>query len=62
MMWFQWLKRMVQDHLDKWTPGEAQPKVDVVCRTKDGREFAPFSIEWRGSTLVLCENEEADDA
>ena len=58
-MWFHWLVDQVHRHLV--SKGMAA-KVDIVCRTKDGREFAPFSVEWRGSTLVLCENEEADDA
>lgn len=55
-MWWDWIVGQVKKHT-----GFPEPSaVPVVCRTKDGREFAPFSIEWRGSTLILCENEEAE--
>jgi hypothetical protein len=56
-MWFNWLCRQVLRN--RGMIALRQHTVDVVCRTKDGREFSPFSIEWRGSTLILCENEEA---
>lgn len=49
-MWLSW----IIEQAVKLVPA----KVNVVCRTADGREFSPFSIEWRGSTLILCENEE----
>lgn len=31
-----------------------------TIRTKDGRQFAPFSIEFKDNKLILCENEEAE--
>jgi hypothetical protein len=52
-MWWHWLVSRVQAN---WP--HATERVSVLVRTKDGREFAPFSIVWRGATLVLCENDE----
>lgn len=63
-MWFDWIQRQVCKILiELASPGET--KVNVVCRTKDGTEFTPFSIEFRdaprGKTLILCQNEEDED-
>lgn len=52
-MWFDWIARQVA----KKRTTEA---VAVLCRTRDGREFAPFSIETPDGRLILCENDELD--
>jgi len=54
-MWLSW----IVEQYTKRAFRRPQPfKVNVVCRTADGREFVPFSIEWKDATLILCENEE----
>jgi len=60
-MWFHWIRLQVVKRLRYEMFMHGTAKVNVICRTKDGREFDPFSIEWRGTTLILCENEEPDD-
>lgn len=49
-MWFAWLVQQVMDRGGR--------PVNVLVKTALGREFTPFSIEWKGQALVLCECEE----
>lgn len=57
-MWLHWLVHRVKDAITAGTYKSV--KVAIICRTKDGREFAPFSIEHRGDQIILCENEETE--
>lgn len=63
-MWFDWIQGQVSKMLIELA-SFGETKVNVVCRTKDGKEFTPFSIEFRnapqGKTLILCQNEEDED-
>lgn len=54
-MWFDWLRHHVELKTKALAPFV---RVEVKVKTKDGRTFSPFSIEWDGNALVLCENEE----
>lgn len=58
-MWLSWLISQV-GHL--CASGEA---IEIVCRTKDGREFKPFSLEREvrngRMVVILCQNEEDED-
>ncbi|QSY98557.1 hypothetical protein J2J97_32140 (plasmid) [Rhizobium bangladeshense] len=56
-MWLDWI---ITQHRLAVSRGQPE-KAEVVVRTKDGREFSPFSIEWKDGKLILCENEEVDD-
>lgn len=56
-MWLDWI---VAQYTTRALTRQQPEKINVIIRTAAEREFAPFSIEWRDSTLILCENTEPD--